>query len=345
MVGTSYDVVQIVDVVFLHDAGQILDDAAAGEGVDKVGSADLNSRCAGEHQFDDVLGAHHAAETDDGNAHRFVHLPDHAHRKREECGAGHAARAVGKKRLSRFEIEPHAHHGVDEADAVRACVLAGLGNVRNACDVGRELDDDGFFDRVLHRARDRCGSLRVSAEAHAAAVDVGAGDVHLEPANLRTGVELLADLDVFIERKAADICHDGLAENARELGKLLGDNRVHTGVLKTHGVKHTALHLSDARLGIAKARIARRSLKGERAEAIDIVEFCELVAVAEGTARGNNGVIERKRAERDVCFYHLISSLLNTGPSRQTRLGPFTVSIVQPMHAPKPQPMRASRLI
>ena len=259
--------------------------------------------------------------------------------------AGHAARAVGKKRLSRFEIEPHAHHGVDEADAVRACVLAGLGNVRNACDVGRELDDDGFFDRVLHRARDRCGSLRVSAEAHAAAVDVGAGDVHLEPANLRTGVELLADLDVFIERKAADICHDGLAENARELGKLLGDNRVHTGVLKTHGVKHTALHLSDARLGIAKARIARRSLKGERAEAIDIVEFCELVAVAEGTARGNNGVIERKRAERDVCFYHLISSLLNTGPSRQTRLGPFTVSIVQPMHAPKPQPMRASRLI
>ena len=42
--GTSYDVVQIVDVVFLHDAGQILDDAAAGEGVDKVGSADLDRR-------------------------------------------------------------------------------------------------------------------------------------------------------------------------------------------------------------------------------------------------------------------------------------------------------------
>ena len=176
-------------------------------------------------------------------------------------------------------------------------------------------------------------------------MDIGARDVHLEPADLRAGVELLADLDVFIERKAADIRHDGLAENARELGKLLGDDRVHAGVLKTHGVEHTALHLSDARLGIAKARIARRSLKGERAEAIDIVEFCELVAVAEGTARGNNGVIERKRAERDVCFYHLISSLLNTGPSRQTRLGPFTVSIVQPMHAPKPQPMRASRLI
>ena len=44
MVGTSYDVVQIVYVVFLHDAGQILDDAAAGEGVDKVGSADLDRR-------------------------------------------------------------------------------------------------------------------------------------------------------------------------------------------------------------------------------------------------------------------------------------------------------------
>ena len=42
--GTSYDVVQIIDVVFLHDTGQILDDAAAGEGVDKVGSADLDRR-------------------------------------------------------------------------------------------------------------------------------------------------------------------------------------------------------------------------------------------------------------------------------------------------------------
>ena len=60
----------------------------------------------------------------------------HAHRKREECGAGHAARAVGEKRLSRLEIKAHAHHGVDEADAVCACVLAGLGNVCNVRDVG-----------------------------------------------------------------------------------------------------------------------------------------------------------------------------------------------------------------
>ena len=176
-------------------------------------------------------------------------------------------------------------------------------------------------------------------------MDVGAGDVHLEPADLRADVELLADLDVFIERKTADVRHDGLVENARELGKLLGDDRVHAGILKAYGVEHTALHFSDARLGIAETRLARRSLERERAEAVDIVEFCELVAVAEGTARGNNGVIERKRTERDVRFYHLISSLPNTGPSRQTRLGPFTVSIVQPMHAPKPQPMRASRLI
>ena len=176
-------------------------------------------------------------------------------------------------------------------------------------------------------------------------MDVGAGDVHLEPANLRTGVELLADLDVFIERKAADICHDGLAENARELGKLLGDDRVHAGILKPHGVEHTALHLGDARLGIAEAGLARRALKGERAETVDIVKLREFVSVAKGAARGDDGVIEREGAERDVRIYHLISSLPNTGPSRQTRLGPFTVSIVQPMHAPKPQPMRASRLI
>ena len=48
-------------------------------------------------------------------------------------GAGHAAGAVGKTAAcSPLQIDAHAQHGVDEADAVRACVLAGLGNVCNA---------------------------------------------------------------------------------------------------------------------------------------------------------------------------------------------------------------------
>ena len=143
-------------------------------------------------------------------------------------------------------------------------------------------------------------------------MDVGAGDVHLEPADLRAGVEFLADLDVFIERKAADIRHDGLVENTRELGKLLGDDRVYAGILKSHGVEHAALHFSDARLGIAETRLARRSLERERTETVDVVQFRELVPVAKCAARGNDGVVERKRTECDVRFYHLISSLPNT---------------------------------
>ena len=43
-------------------------------------------------------------------------------------------------------------------------------------------------------------------------------------------------------------------------------------------------------------------------------------------------------------IYHIISSLTSTGPSRQILLLPYLVLQEQPMQAPKPQPMRSSKL-
>ena len=40
---------------------------------------------------------------------------------------------------------------------------------------------------------------------------------------------------------------------------------------------------------------------------------------------------------------HMISSFSSTGPSRQIRLYPVIVLQLQPMQAPKPQPIRSSK--
>ena len=187
-------------------------------------------------------------------------------------------------------------------------------------------------------------SAPASSQARAAAVDVRAGDVHLQPADLLLGAQLFADLGVFDDGEAADVRHDGLVKDPRELWQLLGDDGVDAGVLQPDGVEQPARVLRDARRGVAEARLARRPLEGERAEQVDVVELRELIPIAERAARGDHRVFQRQAAERDGCVYHTISPFRRTGPSLQMRFVPYFVLHEQPMHAPKPQPMRSSKL-
>ena len=150
-----------------------------------------------------------------------------------------------RMRLSRrLRSRRIAHHGVDEADAVRACVLAGLGNVCNARDVGRELDDDGLFDGVFDRARDRRGGFAGSVpKLMPPPWTLGHEMFTSSQPTCGQRVELCWQTSTYSStRKAADVRHDGLVENARAAwGSSLGDDRVYAGILKSHGVEHAAL--------------------------------------------------------------------------------------------------------
>ena len=59
---------------------------------------------------------------------------------------------------------------------------------------------------------------------------------------------------------------------------------------------------------------------------------------------GDDGVVHLNAAEDHFCVHHTISSFSSTGPSLQMRLLPYFVSQEQPMQAPKPQPIRSSKL-
>ena len=173
---------------------------------------------------------------------------------------------------------------------------------------------------------------------------VGAGDVDLQPAYLFLRRQQGAGLGVFLHREAAHVGHDRLVEHLPQPGQLLGDDGVRAGILQPHGVQQPAVVLRDAGGGVAEPGLAGGALEGEGAQHVDVVELRELIAVAEGTAGGDDGVIQPDTAEGDCRVYHRISSFCRTGPSLQMRLVPYFVRQLQPMQAPKPQPMRSSKL-
>ena len=70
----------------------------------------------------------------------------------------------------------------------------------------------------------------------------------------------------------------------------------------------------------------------------------ELIAEAVRAAGRDYGVIENYSVKIYLRVYHIISSFTSTGPSRQMRLLPYLVLQEQPMQAPKPQPIRSSKL-
>ena len=61
------------------------------------------------------------------------------------------------------------------------------------------------------------------------------------------------------------------------------------------------------------------------AEYVDVVPLGKLVAVAEGAAGGDDGVVQRPAGERYLCVHESTSPFLNTGPSLQTRFAPLFV--------------------
>ena len=306
-------------------------------------SAHLDRRRPGQHHLADLFGTVDAADADDRDFDGLIDLPDHAQGHGEDRGAGKAAGGVGEQGLFRIQIDPHTEQGVDEGNAVCPCVLAGAGDLGNVGDIGGELHDDGLFCDSPDSPGDLGRGLRVGAEAHAAGAHIGTADVHLEPAHLLLLSKLFGRLGVFKRRAGGDICHHGLVKNFTKTGQFVADDRVDPGVLQADCVQHAGGALRNAREGIARARLRGRALEGEAAEKVDIVDAGKLQAVAEGSRGGQNGIVQFDAAELHVQASHSSSSFRKTGPSLQTRFIPLTVGLLQPMQAPKPQPIRTSK--
>ena len=151
-------------------------------------------------------------------------------------------------------------------------------------------------------------------------------------------------MGVVVDRETADVGHHRLVKNFPQPGQIPGDHRLHPRVLQAHGVEHPGGRLSDAGGGVAEARVPGGALEGECPQAVDVVQLRELHPVPEGAAGGDHRVIQPDAGEHHARIYHMISSFSSTGPSLQMRLLPYFVLQLHPIQAPKPQPIRSSKL-
>ena len=175
-------------------------------------------------------------------------------------------------------------------------------------------------------------------------MNIGTAHVDLQPAHLRLFIELFTGIGVVIHRKAAHVSHDRLIKAFFQLRQLLCDYLFHSRILQAYSVYHSRRTLGDTRSRISEARLLRSALERKGTEDIYVIQLCELISVPEGARSGDNGVIKLDTAQIHTQSAHSISSLFSTGPSLHIRLYPVSVLHEQPIQAPKPQPIRSSKL-
>ena len=184
-------------------------------------------------------------------------------------------------------------------------------------------------------------------------MDIGARDIHFDYLHLLLAVDAGAAFGILVDRESADVGDDGFVEYRAQMRQLLRDDGIDARVLQSDRVDHAGAALGYARRRVAETRLARGALERQGAKYVYVVELVVLAAEPEGAAGGDDGIVQLDAAQlylkieivcHSLLVYHIISSRFMTGPSLQMRLLPARVLQLQPMQAPKPQPIRSSKL-
>ena len=162
--------------------------------------------------------------------------------------------------------------------------------------------------------------MKTAAEGDAAFLDVRTRDIQLERGDAFDVRKNARELDVLLQRRAADV-HDDGGTPGTQLRHLFGDEPVDADSLEADGIQHAGGGLHDAGRRVSFALGKEETLYGDAAERRQIDQVGVFGAVPETTARGDERVFQRQRADgnREVHVHQLISLARKTGPARQAR--------------------------
>ena len=118
---------------------------------------------------------------------------------------------------------------------------------------------------LLDGADDIEGAVQTATKRDPAFLDVGAGDVEFERVHALGVRKDSGQLDVLIERAAADVDDVRDAEPS-EFWQLLGDVAVHANTLQADGVQHARRCLDDPLRRVSFAWLEEQTLGRNRTE-------------------------------------------------------------------------------
>lgn len=240
----------------LHIVADALVDFLADQRVVEQGGADADGAGSGDQEFQGIFGGHDAALADDRDIVFFGDLVDLMglqHGDGFDGRAGQAAGVVADDRLTGFDVDGHAHQGVDDGEGVGTGLDAQAGVAGDVGLVGRQLGDQRFFGYRAAGLDDAGGHFRVVAEHHAAFFHVRAGDVDFDGVD-RGVVEAAGDFDVFLDGGAGDVGDEaGFFKIQRRQNVL--DDVIGARVLQADGVEHAFRGFVDTVRLVAQARL------------------------------------------------------------------------------------------
>ena len=172
---------------------------------------------------------------------------------------------------------------------------------------------------------------------------IGTADVDLQHGDFRFLLQFFTALHIFVHGKSAHVGNDGLLKTLSKLRYLFANYFLHARILKPDGIEHAPRAFCDARLRISIPFISGKSLDHHGSQHVDIIKISKLVSERKSTAGRDHRIFQFDISKSDARIYHTRSSNPNTGPSLHTRFVPLAVIMEQPMQAPKPQPIRASK--
>jgi hypothetical protein len=140
----------------------------------------------------------------------------------------------------------------------------------------------------------------IAAELQASLRRVGAGDVEFVGGDAFAVIENLDGAFVVFASVAEYVGNDDGVFYLAEFGQLLFQKSRGTDVLQADGVEHSGGSFPEAWRRVADHGLAREAFDDESAELVEMDYVFELDAVAEGSAGGDDGVLELDSGEGDA---------------------------------------------
>ena len=250
----------------------------------------------------------------------------------------------------------HSCDRIDHGECIRTARFRCTRHLRDVGDIRGKLHDDRLLCVLLYFPGDGLNRFRILTKGNTSLFDIRTGDVDFENFDLFFLRQQLDAVNVFLHRETADVGDNRLAEDFPQCGQFVRNHMLHAGILQADGIQHSVRAFRNARRRVAEARLQGRAFERKGSQAVYIIKFVKFSSVAESAARRNHRIIKADSAKlggnirfRSACgflfsIYHMISSLSKTGPSLQILLFPYFVLQEQPMQAPKPHPIRSSKL-
>ena len=309
--------------------------------IDEVTCSYLDSRCANHEELNSIFSRHNSSKTDNRYLNGFGNLPHTTNGYRLHCRTTQPACVNRQTRFATLNINRHSHQGVDETHSICPCIFHTTRYISDARHIRRKLHDKGFIVHLTNGFHHLTSTLCSYSERHTPLLHIRARDIEFDSRYRIQFVDTSSTCSIIV-RTATRYVNNHVGRDIFYFRINMLAEVIHTLVLQSHTIQHTACCFSHSWVVVPFARIQRRTLHDDTTNLREIDQISKLQPISECTRCCHYRIHHLQPCY--ICSYicHVNSFISNTGPSLHTHTFPLTVFSTQQRQAPRPQAIRFS---